>query len=202
MNNPASALFPAAALAPRFVLLVGDALRPAPEVVAEMAQDGLRCLWRASGEQALRTAAIAHFDALCLDSAALGGPSAWTLTRLREALRCPIAVIGDGLDAQEEISALDHGADLYLARPLPPRRLCAHLLALLRRPRGAAAPAPALQVASARRDSPLLERFLQAATRSTANITVDGGDGTHATATAADAEGYDVYIQGLHLRLR
>lgn len=134
MATPTSALIAVHALAPRLVLLVGEALRPQAAVLSELAQDGLRCVWRTNAEQALRTAAMAHFDVVCLDSAVIGGPSAWALTRLREALRCPIAVIGHGVDTQEELRALEHGADLYLARPLPPRRLCAHLLALLRRP--------------------------------------------------------------------
>lgn len=202
MDLSTPALFPVHALPPRFVLLVGEALRPAPEVVAEMAQDGLRCLWRANGEQALRTAAIAHFDAACLDSAELGGPSAWALTRLREALSCPIAVIGNGVDAQEELSALDHGADLYLARPLPPRRLCAHLLALLRRPRGQA-PHGSSMVPSRepglRRGHALLEQLLKAAAEPAAHRQIERAE---ALQGEGDSERYDVYIQGVHLRLR
>ncbi len=212
MDTQTSSLFPVHALAPRFVLLVGEALRPQHDVVTEMALDGLRCLWRANGEQALRTAAIAHFDALCLDSAAMGGNAAWTLTRLREALSCPIAVIGNGLDAQEEITALDHGADLYLARPLPPRRLCAHLLALLRRPRGhvrseRAAAHPRSEQAVTTSSAALLEKLLQAAASPRAarglESDLDRSMGAAVSVQAnAEPEGFDVYIRGLHLRLR
>ena len=213
MDTQTSNLFPVQALAPRFVLLVGEALRPQQDVVAEMAQDGLRCLWRANGEQALRTAAIAHFDALCLDSTAMGGSAAWTLTRLREALSCPIAVIGNGLDAQEEITALDHGADLYLARPLPPRRLCAHLLALLRRPRGpvrserTAAAQTLREHAVTTSSAALLEKLLQAAASPRAGRGLESDlDRSIGAAVSVQAntepEGFDVYIRGLHLRLR
>jgi DNA-binding response OmpR family regulator len=46
---------------------------------------------------------------------------------------CPLLVVARVADEIDEIVALEHGADDYLARPLSPRKLRAHLLALLRR---------------------------------------------------------------------
>jgi DNA-binding NarL/FixJ family response regulator len=188
----------------RFVLFVGEALRPDATALAELARDGIRCLWRAGSEQALRTAALARFDAVCLDTGALDGTSAWPVARLREAHACPVLVVGDGRDPVEELQALENGADLFLARPLPTRRLCAHLLALLRRPHlpgvwpNAATAAP--EVVARRRTPPsaasplLIEQLLRALG--------DGGAASASMPTELQPEGIEVHISGLRFRLR
>ena len=103
----------------RLVLFVGAALRPEGALATELARDGVRCLWRASTEQAVRTAQLATFDAVCMDITTLGAGSAGVIHRLRESLACPLLIVGSGADPREELDALDQGADLYLARPLP-----------------------------------------------------------------------------------
>lgn len=124
---------PAAPQVQRLVLFVGAGLRPDSTLAGVLAQDGVRPIWRDSTGEAVRTAGLASFDAVCVDITTLGPAAGDVIDRLRQALPCPLLVIGAGLDAREEIDVLERGADLYLARPVPARRLCAHLMALLRR---------------------------------------------------------------------
>ncbi|MBL8361713.1 MAG: hypothetical protein JNN18_14560 [Rubrivivax sp.] len=197
----------------RLVLFVGAALRPEGALATELARDGVRCLWRASTEQAVRTAQLATFDAVCMDITTLGAGSAGIIHRLRESLACPLLIVGGGADPREELDALDQGADLYLARPLPARRLAAHLLALLRRgqpaaarPRPSAPAAPAAPglaqlplPAGADSGAALLERLFSAVGRGHAIAEVEGDLTVRAS---QGAEGVEVTIRGLQLRLR
>jgi DNA-binding response OmpR family regulator len=82
--------------------------------------------------QAVAAAALARFDGLVLDLAALGTtPAAW-VTRLRRSLQCPIVALGSAGGEAGAIRALDLGADAFLPCPLSPRRLQAQIAALLR----------------------------------------------------------------------
>lgn len=123
--------------AARFVLFVGEACRPGVEDRAALARDGLRCLWTGDVPQAQRAARLARFDAAVVDAEVLGSPFGLALARLRDTLSCPMMVIGGAaLGAGEdvdEIIALELGAEAFLRRPVAPRRLRAHLAALLRR---------------------------------------------------------------------
>lgn len=118
----------------RLLLFVGDALRPEPAFADALARDGVRCLWLAGPAQAQRAARLAVFDAVVLDGALVEGEAGRLLAELRAALRGPILVVGRAADEIDEIVALESGADAYLAPPLAPRRLRAHIAALLRRP--------------------------------------------------------------------
>ena len=62
----------------------------------------------------------------------MGGPPVRQIETLRQALACPVLVVAPTEDEVDEIIALELGADAYLAGPLAPRRLRAHLMALLR----------------------------------------------------------------------
>lgn len=186
-----------------WVLFVGAALRPDGAVAAELSRDGVRAVWRASTEQAVRTAQLATFDAVCMDTTSLGAATAGVIRRLRDVLPCPLLIVGSGLDPHEEIDALEQGADLFLTRPLPTRRLCAHLLALLRRSRTRPAEAPPRgersDHAMAQMQALLLERLCSAVGRGHAYAEVDGA----LSVRASDVdEGVEVTIRGLHLRLR
>jgi len=119
--------------ATQLLLFVGDAVRPDPALVALLAREGLRCLSLPGAEQAVRAAALARFDALLVDAALVEGRAARALEALAAAHGCPVLVLAERADEVDEIVALELGADLYLARPLAPRRLRAHLQALLRR---------------------------------------------------------------------
>lgn len=134
------------------VLFVGAGCRPGVQERALLGRNGTRCLWVADLAQAQRAATMARFDAVVLDAGVVDAPWGLALLRLREALACPVAVVagagvvddGDG-DDPEEILALELGADVFLRQPLQPRRLHAHLGALLRRPQ---ATKPAVPVAA------------------------------------------------------
>lgn len=190
----------------RLVLFVGAALRPDGALAAELARDGVRTLWRASTEQAVRTAQLATFDAVCMDTTTLGAATVGVIRRLREALPCPLLIVGSGIDPREEIEALEQGVDLYLTRPLPPRRLCAHLLALLRR--GAATRADTSELPRARAQptseatavpAQLFESLLSAVSRGHAVAEVDGAVSVRSSGASG---GLEVTIRGLQLRLR
>jgi CheY-like chemotaxis protein len=123
-----------AAAPARLVLLVGPALRPDAPLLTELARHGLRSLWRPDLAAALRTGELATPDALCLDLDLPGADGAATLQRLRETLDGPLVAVAPTADAAREVAVLERGADLVLSAPLPPARLRAHLVALLRRP--------------------------------------------------------------------
>lgn len=118
------------AVAARLVLFVGAELRPAEAVAEILAREGMRCLWLAGPEQALRAARLARFDAVAIDGALVDGRA---LAELRAALRAPLLVLAPAADEIDEIVALESGADAFLPRPVAPRRLRAHLAALMRR---------------------------------------------------------------------
>jgi DNA-binding response OmpR family regulator len=111
----------------RLVMFTGRHCRPGREEFDVLGLDGIRCLWTAECEQALHAVRLARFDGLVVDAQALGQRSSALLARLRAAFDCPIVVIADGHDELDEILALELGADAYLARPVAPRRLRAHL---------------------------------------------------------------------------
>lgn len=122
--------FARAAAPASLVLFVGTP--PAGSLCEILAHDGMRSLWLAGPAQALRAAALARFDALVIDTAALGSRAASWLAALHAQLRCPVLVVAEHADEVDEIVALELGADAYLTRPLAPRRLRAHLAALMR----------------------------------------------------------------------
>lgn len=122
----------AASVPASLVLFVGVGFQPSAVMCDLLARDGMRCLWLAGPGPALRAAQLARFDAVVIDAAALGSRSAALLAELNAALRCPMIVVANQADEVDEIVALELGADAYLARPLAPRRLRAHLGALLR----------------------------------------------------------------------
>jgi DNA-binding response OmpR family regulator len=114
------------------VLFVGGSSQPSAADREGLARDGMRSLWLPTIEQAKLAARQARFDALVLDQGLLDGREGSTLARLRETVRCPVVLVADNADEVDEILALELGADAFLARPLAPRRLRAHLAALLR----------------------------------------------------------------------
>jgi DNA-binding response OmpR family regulator len=133
---------PARAVADTLVLFVGAGCRPARAEFSTLGRDGVRCVWSADLDQALRMARLACFDALVIDAGALAAREGWALARARATFGCPLLVVAErsgDVDEVDEIVALELGADAFLARPLAPRRLRAHLAALWR-PRSTVAP--------------------------------------------------------------
>jgi DNA-binding response OmpR family regulator len=132
-----------ATAAAQLLLFVGEAIRPDTTLSALLAREGQRCLSLPGTEQALRAAALAHFDAVIIDAALVDGRAGRAIETLAATHHCPVVVLADHADEVDEIMALELGADLYLAKPLAPRRLRAHLQALLRRREAAVGSAPA-----------------------------------------------------------
>jgi two-component system OmpR family response regulator len=143
-DGEAASAPPGRAAADTLVLFVGAGCRPARAEFSTLGRDGVRCVWSADLDQALRMARLARFDALVIDAGALAAREGWALARARAAFGCPLLVVAERsghVDEVDEIVALELGADAFLARPLAPRRLRAHLAALWR-PRSGAVAAP------------------------------------------------------------
>lgn len=123
------------ALAPSALLLVvAPARRPGGVDAAGLRWVRWRCVALAGIDEIADAAAAARFDALLLDARALEGRDGSTLSTLRALLGCPVMVLSEGGDEVDEIVAFELGADDWLATPVTPRRLRAHVAALLRRP--------------------------------------------------------------------
>ena len=80
-----------------------------------------------------RPGSAARAEIVIIDGNALGADPAHWLAQLRQRLDCPLIVVANAGDEVDEILALELGADDYLVRPFSPRKLLAHLRALLRR---------------------------------------------------------------------
>ena len=116
----------------RLVLLVGAAFGAGSDLARSLALVGMRCLRLRGVAQMIATARLARIDAVVLDSNAFAGRIGQVLPQVRQQLDCPIIVVTQHADEIDEIVALELGADAFLVRPLAPRRLRAHLAALLR----------------------------------------------------------------------
>ena len=133
-STAAAAAPPARAAAARLLLFVGTALRPDSALTDALARDGVRCLWLGSIDAAQRAAQLAVFDGVIVDGALVDADAGRAIAALRDALAAPLLVVGRCVDEIDEVIALESGADAWLAPPLAPRRLRAHVDALLRRP--------------------------------------------------------------------
>lgn len=124
--------FDAGLHAPTLVLFVGPAVRPDAECSELLGQSGLRCVAVADLDGAHTASGNLQFDALVIDAAVLQPTLALALAGLHVAAGAPMLVIAPRPSEVDEIVALEHGASQFLARPLSPRLLRAHLTALLR----------------------------------------------------------------------
>jgi two-component system, OmpR family, response regulator len=119
------------------VLFIGRALQPDGALSELLRRTGVRTMWIASIEQAFRTRDDIAFDAAVVENRELEPPEALRVAQLRQRLRCPMLVVVTGAasptDVHDEVAALEQGADDYIGGPIPPRRLRARVLALLRR---------------------------------------------------------------------
>jgi DNA-binding response OmpR family regulator len=114
------------------VLFIGADCQPQLNECDTLSRSGMRCLWLPGIEQALVAARSARFDAVVIDAATLDTQFTTALPRLREGVGCPVIMLAERGDEVDEIIALELGADAFLFRPVAPRRLRAHVLALLR----------------------------------------------------------------------
>ncbi len=124
--------FDAGLHAPTLVLFVGPAVRPDADCIELLGQSGLRCVAVGDLHGAHTASANLQFDALVIDAAVLQPTLALALAELHVAAGAPMLVIAARPSEVDEIVALEHGASQFLARPLSPRLLRAHLAAVLR----------------------------------------------------------------------
>lgn len=137
---------------PALVLFVGARVRPERELAELLAAAGLRCAAVSDLATAFEACGNLQFDALVVDGALLAPSLALGVAGLKPHAGCPLLVLAGAPSEVDEIVALEHGAAAFLARPLSPRLLRAHLMALLRKRAAPAedpvtlAAAPALDV--------------------------------------------------------
>jgi DNA-binding response OmpR family regulator len=115
------------------VLLVAHRRAPQRSMIDCLAQRGLRCIW-IDGLQGLDGVAdqVAP-DAIVYDAQADVAALPLALSQLRRRFSGALLVIDGSTDEDDEITALELGADAHMAHPVMPRRLRARLIALLRR---------------------------------------------------------------------
>jgi two-component system OmpR family response regulator len=138
-------------------MLVGACLRPDAALTAMLARDGMRGIWLGGLEEAMRATRLAVFDVAAVDASVADPSGARGLIQLRTLLHCPMLMVAGQADEIDEIVALEMGADAYLVQPVAPRRLRAHLRALMRRQPGAPGSAASSR-APARFDDWVLDR--------------------------------------------
>ena len=124
------------------VLVVDDepAIRRALE--AGLAARGYRVVTAATGEEALRSAAVDGPDVMVLDLGLPDLDGVAVCTRVRQWSDIPIIVLSaEGSDARK-VAALDEGADDYITKPFSMPELLARVRVALRHRGGPAEPAP------------------------------------------------------------
>lgn len=87
----------------------------------------------ADGESALRLLHAAHPDLVLLDVGLPKLDGLEVLRRVREAGRTPVVMLTARSEEVDELLGLGLGADSYLTKPCSPRKVMAHVQAVLRR---------------------------------------------------------------------
>jgi two-component system KDP operon response regulator KdpE len=114
------------------VLIVDDELPIRKFLGASLASAGYRIDEASTGRQALQHAAQQPPDLVILDLGLPDIDGQEILTQLREWLSAPIIVLSARDQEQQKITALDNGADDYLAKPFSTGELLARIRAALR----------------------------------------------------------------------
>ena len=128
------------------VLVVEDEPNIRELVCLHLGLEGYACEGVGDGQQALQRTESDRFDLLVLDVMlpGLDGVSLCRAVRNGRANRdVPILMLTARSDETDKVVGLESGADDYLTKPFGVRELVARARALLRRPRRAAAAAPA-----------------------------------------------------------
>jgi DNA-binding response OmpR family regulator len=124
------------------ILVVDDDLELSGLVAFALRQSGYLALEAATGPQALEIFEQEQPDLLILDYNLPGMSGLEILKRLRNSEKdTPVMMLTVRADEEDQVRALDHGADDYLTKPFSPRTLLARVRALLRRA-GSERPAP------------------------------------------------------------
>jgi two-component system KDP operon response regulator KdpE len=130
---------------PKPLILVVDDDAPILRLVrVKLQTEGYQVLTAASGEEALTTFEQQRPDLVVLDLMMPGLDGFETMQRLRQQATVPVILLTARSGAPDKIRGLDLGADDYLTKPFNPDELAARIGAVLRRTKGAAAPASQL----------------------------------------------------------
>lgn len=124
------------------VLLVEDDARLAELVSEYLADNGFDVGVEMRGDRAVDRITAEQPDLVVLDVMLPGLDGLEVCRRVRPHFRGGVLMLTARGDEIDEVVGLEVGADDYLAKPVRPRLLLAHLSALLRRVRGLAPSAP------------------------------------------------------------
>ena len=124
------------------ILVVDDEPEIRKTVAASLQAQGYAVHMAASGEEALRLAAIALPDCVILDLMMPVLDGVETCRRLRAWTDVPILVLSARSEETQKVRALDLGADDYLTKPFGMGELTARIRAALRRRNGRPADTP------------------------------------------------------------
>jgi DNA-binding response OmpR family regulator len=122
---------------PMRVLVIEDEKKVAALVAAGLAEQGFAADVCFDGDEALKLASSASYDALVLDIMLPGRDGLSILRHLRAAHnKVPVLVLTARGDLSERIEGLNLGADDYLAKPFSVEELVARLRSIWRRSAG------------------------------------------------------------------
>jgi len=117
------------------ILVVEDDERLGKLLVELLAYSGHEATVEARGDHAVEQIIITDPDMVVLDIGLPGLDGFEVCRQVRPSYRGPVLVLTARGDVLDEVIGLDAGADAYLAKPVEPQRLMAHVRALLRRGR-------------------------------------------------------------------
>jgi DNA-binding response OmpR family regulator len=123
------------------ILVVDDDPTVAEVVARYLMRDGYDVDCVADGHAALRVAAESDPDLVVLDLMLPGIDGLEVCRRLRERRPVPIVMLSALGDETDRLVGLETGADDYVTKPFSPRELALRVRSVLRRARGAIAPA-------------------------------------------------------------
>jgi len=115
------------------VLVVDDEKAIRRYLRVALSAQGINVMEASNGEEALRTVAVEHPDAVILDLGLPDMEGTEVTRRVREWTEVPIIILSVREQESEKIAALDAGADDYLTKPFGTGELMARLRAALRR---------------------------------------------------------------------
>lgn len=119
------------------ILLVEDAEDLAEGIIGHFSRAGVVCDHAISIEDARDCRAVQRYDAVILDVNLPDGSGLALLREMRAgADRTPVLMLTALASVDDRVTALDQGADDYLAKPFDQRELEARLRALIRREEG------------------------------------------------------------------
>jgi DNA-binding response OmpR family regulator len=115
-------------------LLIEDNIALAQTVTRYLANEGIQCTLRSSGNEGYMEGVNNNYDVIILDIELPGMDGIEICRRLRnEGKSTPIIMLTSRNTQDDIITGLDYGADDYLAKPCDYRELVARIKALGRR---------------------------------------------------------------------